>query len=91
MVGMRAMGDANRMFRTRLVAAPLIAVGVILGAALAGAVGAASGNAIATVITDFLWWRQFAVALKSHRARQARDRAEEFAAPLPVSDPSSLP
>ncbi len=59
MIGMRALGDSKRMFRTRLVAAPTILVGVVIGASVGGAAGAAIGNAAATSLTDLVWWRRF--------------------------------
>lgn len=64
MIGIRALGHANRMFTTRVITAPIIAIGVVVGAALFGVIGAAGGNAIATLVTDVLWWQQFVKVLR---------------------------
>jgi len=61
-----------------------------LGAATRGALGAATGQAIATIVGSVVWWRQYVHALsqyaeESHRAStEAEDRRPDREAPLSV-------
>lgn len=88
MIGMRALGDSVRMFRTRLVAAPLVALGVIAGAAIGGAVGAALGNAIATSFTNLVWWHQFKRAVAAYGQRVANGNLDPKERASKVGRPS---
>jgi hypothetical protein len=64
MIGIRALAQATRMFRTRAFTAPIIATSVVVGAVVGGAVGAAVGNAAGTLVADVIWWQQFLLALR---------------------------
>ncbi len=68
LVGLRALGESKRLVRGRAFAGPLIATCAIGGAAIDGAFGSAAGNALATLITDILWWRLLAAAIRGWRA-----------------------
>ena len=65
--GLRALGAARRGLRARLVAAPLLLVGAVGGAAVGGAVGAAWGMAAGYWAAAVVWWWQFRLALPEHR------------------------
>lgn len=69
MVGMRALGESKRMFGTRLITAPLVTAGILVGAVFGGAAGALVGNALATSLGDIFWWARFRAALRDWRAR----------------------
>jgi O-antigen/teichoic acid export membrane protein len=86
-IGLRALGEANRLFRTRLIASSLIMVSVVIGAALGGAVGAAAGNAIGTAPATVLWWRQFNLAVKRYWATTTDQTGDELSrVMLPEAD-----
>jgi hypothetical protein len=77
MTGLRALGDSRRMFRTRLVAAPMILIGVTVGASVAGAPGAALGNAASTCLTDVVWWRSFRASFKERTGTRLPRRGSD--------------
>jgi O-antigen/teichoic acid export membrane protein len=58
-LGLRAMEQARRSFRARLISSPLTVVGGVVGALLGDAPGAAWGVAIATAIGLPTWWLAF--------------------------------
>ncbi|MEU9886681.1 hypothetical protein [Sphaerisporangium sp. NPDC051011] len=63
-VGLRALGDTRRSPAVRLMFAPLYIGFSVVGAALDGAVGAATGLALANLAGAALWIRQFHTALR---------------------------
>jgi O-antigen/teichoic acid export membrane protein len=86
-IGLRALGEANRLFRTRLIASSMIMVSVVIGATLGGAVGAAAGNAIGTTPATVLWWCQFNLALKRYWATTTDQTKDELSrVVLPEAD-----
>lgn len=55
--GLRALAAARASLRTRLLASPLVLSGVVVGALVADAQGAAVGLAVTNWLTTGLWWR----------------------------------
>lgn len=66
--GLRVLGEARAMLRIRLLASPAYFAGAVTGALLAGASGAAAGQALMTGLGAPLWWRGYQ---RAHGARQA--------------------
>lgn len=67
-VGLRALAAARRSMNTNLAVTAIAISGQSLGAATRGAPGAASGQAIATIVGTVVWWRQYLGALRQHDA-----------------------
>ncbi len=70
-VGLRALADARRSLRVRVVVSVLQLSGVVAGAAWAGAPGAAWGGAIGASIAVSLWWSAFRASLADGAAARA--------------------
>jgi O-antigen/teichoic acid export membrane protein len=66
-MGLRALAAARRGLRARTIAAVLVIVFTLAGAAVDGARGAAFGMATATVLAMVLYWSQWRRALAEHR------------------------
>jgi O-antigen/teichoic acid export membrane protein len=64
LLGLRALGDAKRSFRSRLKTAPCHVVLSLGGAALWGAEGFALGLALAEANAAVIWWHAFIKALR---------------------------
>ncbi len=62
--GLRALAAARRGLRARVALLPLVAVGGLGGAALAGAAGCAAGLLVANSIGGALFWFQFSRAFR---------------------------
>jgi hypothetical protein len=69
MTGLRALGAAGRGLRARLLNAPLIVAGGLLGAVLGQAKGVAWGLAVSYWIGGAIWWWQYRIAMGEHRGR----------------------
>jgi len=70
-VGLRALADARRSLHVRVAVSLLQLSGALGGAALAGALGAAWGNATGSCIAVWLWWSAFSASLKDRGAPSA--------------------
>lgn len=66
--GLRALGAARRSMRTQLLTSAGYLAGGLIGAALAGASGAAWGSAIAMWLGVAWWWVQFRVGFRERGA-----------------------
>jgi hypothetical protein len=55
-IGLRAMGEASRSLRTRIVISAALATGASVGAAFGDARGAAWGLALGAISGALLWW-----------------------------------
>ncbi len=66
---LRALAAANRSFQAEVVAGGLAVAGGTIGAALAGAVGAAWGLALAAPVAAVAWWWHFPKALHQAKGR----------------------
>jgi O-antigen/teichoic acid export membrane protein len=69
-IGLRALLETKRAFRSRLVVSVLTVVNGLTGAAIAGASGAAWGFAAAQWIGAILWWHQLRGAMIEHSHKQ---------------------
>lgn len=65
-VGLRSLAAARLSLRAKLMTAPLSLLGGIGGAAVAGAIGAAWGMALALAVGVVIWWRYFILGLRQH-------------------------
>lgn len=64
-LGLRSLGDARRIFTTRMRITPWQAVCPLAGAFLGGAVGFAVGFAVSKIATAIIYWRSFAESLRT--------------------------
>jgi O-antigen/teichoic acid export membrane protein len=64
--GLRALGLSRRSLRAQLYAATAYAVGGLVGAAAAGALGSAWGLTIATSSSVLVWWWQLRAGVREH-------------------------
>lgn len=80
-----AMGLARSTFRLHVVAAPGVIIAFILGGHINGAVGAAWGLAILSIVSLPFWCLQLAVSLRGHTRA-----LEEATVPGPVRAPDSI-
>lgn len=76
--GLRALAAARRGLRARVALLPLVAIGGLGGAALAGAAGCAVGLLVANAIGGTIFWVQFA------RASREDGPTVGAAAPVPL-------
>jgi O-antigen/teichoic acid export membrane protein len=76
--GLRALGDARRSLSSRLLSAPPLVIGGILGAWLGGATGAAYGRAAGASVGVYVWSRAYRQAVKDWPATES--------SPAPVGD-----
>ena len=58
-VGLRALADARRSLRARMIASPVIMISVLLGALTRGATGGAWGLAIGQTLAAAVFWVYF--------------------------------
>ncbi len=58
-LGLKALGDARRAFRVRLLLSPIVLLLGGGGAIISGAIGAAFGLSAAGVISIPIWWQQY--------------------------------
>ncbi len=65
-LGLRALAAARRSLTSRLLMAPLTIVGMVFGVSVAGARGAAVGQALAACAGAGVWWRQCVSAMRRH-------------------------
>jgi peptidoglycan biosynthesis protein MviN/MurJ (putative lipid II flippase) len=65
-IGLRALLETKRAFHARLIVSVLTVLNGLVGAAIAGASGAAWGFATAQAIGAILWWYQLRVAADEH-------------------------
>ena len=63
MVGVRALGNARRLFKARLFVGPFTTIGTIAGAAVGAAPGAVIGGAITAWISAAVYWKHFQSAM----------------------------
>lgn len=63
MVGMRALGDARRLFNARLFVGPFTTLGTIAGAVMGAAPGAVVGGGITAWISAAVYWKHFHSAM----------------------------
>jgi O-antigen/teichoic acid export membrane protein len=82
LVGLRALGAARRSLRARLLGSALILSGVFIGAAVAGAPGAAWGHVTGSTIAVVGWWRQLAEGVREQQAAFPEPAADQ---PRPVA------
>jgi hypothetical protein len=82
LVGLRALGAARRSLRARLLGSALILSGVFIGAAVAGAPGAAWGYVTGSTIAVVGWWRQLAEGVREQQAASPEPAADQ---PRPVA------
>lgn len=79
--GLRALGAARRSVRTQAVDSCLYVLATVIGATVAGALGATWAALLAALLSGLFWWTQFRGAL----------RAEPHSHPvMGVEDPGSL-
>jgi O-antigen/teichoic acid export membrane protein len=90
-VGLRSLAAARLSLRARLLVAPLLLVGPLTGATVAGAVGAAWGGTIAIALGVGIWWRFFLRGLRDHATQQGEQPpspvAPEDLEPIPDETP----
>ena len=67
LIGLRSLAAPRYSLPARFVEAVLTLMGGTVGALLGGAVGAAWGLAVANVLVDAVWWRQFVRAFRAYR------------------------
>jgi len=75
--GLRALAAASRSLFTQAVGSVLSTVGVLAGAAAAGAIGAAWGIAAAGVLGAAFWWWQFRLGLRAFLQKEDQQAAAE--------------
>jgi O-antigen/teichoic acid export membrane protein len=75
--GLRALAAASRSLLSQAVGSVLSIVGVLWGAAAAGASGAAWGIAAAGVLACIFWWWQFRLGLRGFREADDDQAAAE--------------
>jgi hypothetical protein len=68
--GLRSLGAAKRSLKARLMCVPLVIIGGVGGAAIAGVRGAATGLALSSFIEAFIWWWQLRHGLRDHAERR---------------------
>jgi O-antigen/teichoic acid export membrane protein len=89
-VGLRALAAARRSMNTNLAVTAIAISGNSLGAATRGVQGAATGQAIATIVGAVVWWRQYLRALSQYGEEprgaltEAEERRPDRDTPLPV-------
>lgn len=66
-VGLRALADARRSLRARMVSAPLMVAFAVAGGAVGGGAGAAWGYAAAVWLASIGWWLHLRAALRAAR------------------------
>lgn len=67
--GLRALGAARRSLRSQLIESGLFVLATVVGATVAGALGATWAGLVAAVLSGIFWWTQFRRAL--HAAADA--------------------
>ncbi len=88
-IGLRALGAANRTLRARVAAIALAFVLLMAGAVWDGARGAAIATAILTPLQWGIWWVEYRLALRDHlRERALRHRDERWQQLLATVDQS---
>lgn len=70
-IGLRALAAAKMSLRARLLAAPVVLIASLFGAATWGARGAAWGFAFASAIGSIVWWRSFSAGLRDYQDTRA--------------------
>ena len=84
-VGLRSLGAATRSLKARLIVAPFMLVGPVVGAVLGGAPGAAYGLACVIWLSVALWWRLFLDALAAYSTTTSTaSRPDAAIAPQPA-------
>jgi O-antigen/teichoic acid export membrane protein len=68
--GLRSLGAAKRSLKARLLCVPLVIVGGIGGAAIAGVRGAAAGLALSSCMEASIWWWQLRHGLTDHKEKE---------------------
>jgi hypothetical protein len=90
MVGVRALGDARRLFKARLFVGPLMTLGTIAGAAVGAAPGAVVGTAIMAWISVAVHWKYFHSAMSERglpvRSGQTFPQEKTDTVPIDVAD-----
>ncbi len=69
-VGLRIIASSRRSLGARLMSAPLLLSGGLMGSSAADALGAAAGIAAAHCVGAVIWWRQFRKARTETRGPQ---------------------
>jgi O-antigen/teichoic acid export membrane protein len=66
LIGLRALAAARYSMRARLAESVLTVTGGTVGAVTGGALGATWGMAVANLLEDVVWWRQFLRGFRAH-------------------------
>jgi hypothetical protein len=66
LIGLRSLAAARYSMRARLAESVLTVTGGTVGAVSGGAIGATWGMAVANLVEDVVWWRQFLRAFRAH-------------------------
>jgi len=69
-VGLMALGATRRLFRIRVLVGPSTTAGSILGAIIAGAMGAFLGQAITYWLSTVLYWHHLGAEIRERRRAQ---------------------
>jgi hypothetical protein len=72
-MGLRVLQAAQRSLVARCIVAAAVLVGGVVGATVAGALGAAGGLAVANGIGTAIWWYSFAAVDRATVRRPARE------------------
>lgn len=70
-LGIKSLGAASQILRTRLIIAPIVVVLGVGGAATNGAVGAAAGLTTASTLSIPIWWLSYRYTLRQQSAQRS--------------------
>lgn len=82
--GLRALGAARRSLRSQVVESTMFVIATVVGATVAGALGATWGGLIAAVLAGVFWWTQFRFALSEARGTEPTPPGVEDAGAVPA-------
>lgn len=88
-ISLRALAAARRSMRARLLVSPVVLCSGLIGAALAGAPGAAWGLVIGNSFAAVVFWYHLVHAIPEHRASQPAGKVA--AAPMRMAGPAVQP
>jgi hypothetical protein len=76
LIGLRALGDAQRSLQARLASAPPLALLPLAGAVADDAVGFVVGLGVARLVSAVIWWQMFSRSLSASQAHRGDAAAE---------------
>jgi len=88
-ISLRALAAARRSMRARLLVSPVVLCSGLIGAALAGAPGAAWGLVVGNSFAAVVFWYHLVHAIPEHRALQPVSKVG--AAPMRIAGPAVQP